>query len=96
MLHLKDLSHDFQKFSAPVLVNSTALSFNVKSLKLNAGGLHLPQAWSRLDGADPVTGRLPLAGTETLRRSLYWHSHVRTSYGRSDEPASRGAPESAC
>lgn len=56
------------------------------------------KAWpgKALDGSDPFTGPLPLAGTETLRRSLYLHSHVHTSYGRSDEPASRAGRKSLC
>ena len=50
-----------------------------------------------VDGVEAdITGPPPHAGTGTLRRNLYWHNHVHTSYGTSDGPGSRGGQESLC
>lgn len=50
-----------------------------------------------VDGVEAdITGPPPHAGTGILRRNLYWHNRVRTSYGTSDGPRSREGQGSLC
>lgn len=50
-----------------------------------------------VDGVEAdITGPPPHAGTGIRRRNLYWHNHVHTSYGTSDELRSQGGQESLC
>lgn len=46
--------------------------------------------------ADITAGPPPHAGTGKQRRNLYWHNHVRTSYGKSDGLKSQEEQESLC
>lgn len=45
---------------------------------------------------DFTAGSPPHAGSEKLRRNLYWRNHVRTSCGKSDVLKSQEGQESLC